>query len=96
MFSCVIKINQNNIDTGLINRQEITQGGFLIDCAVKVNNSNARTYLINTTEEKLKIEIFIINIEPVINTSLRNSPTCVINLMISNNLIDRLKVKENL
>lgn len=57
MFSCVIKTNQNNIDTGLINQQEIMQGIFLIDCAVKVNSSNARTYLINTTKEELKIEI---------------------------------------
>jgi len=43
------------------------------------------------TEEELNIEMF--NVEPVlIDTSPRDSSTYVINPVISNNLMDRLKI----
>ena len=98
MYPCVIKTKQSNIDNGLINRQEITQGVFLLDSVVKVNNGNVHTYLVNTTENEINIETPLIDVEPVlIDTSPRDSSTYIINSVISSNLTDRLKIlKENL
>lgn len=98
MCSCVIKVKQRNIDNGLINRQEILQGVFLVDCIGKITNGGIHTYLINTTEKELNIETPVIDVEPVsIDTSPRDSSAFAINSVISNNLTDRLKIlKENL
>ena len=53
---------------------------------------NARIYLVNT-EKELNIETSVINVEPVlIDTNPRDSPTFAINSVISNNLMDRLKI----
>jgi transposase InsO family protein len=98
MYPCVIKVNQNNIDNALINRQEIQQGVFLVDSIVKVVNDRTHAYLINTTEKDVNIETPTINVEPVlINTSPRDSSTYIINSITSNNLVNRLKIlRENL
>ena len=97
---CIIKINnkENNIDNGLITRQEVSRGIFLIDNLVKVTNGNARTYIINTTEEELNIETPIIDVESVlVDTSPRDSSAYVVNSVVSNNLTKRLEtLKDNL
>jgi hypothetical protein len=80
MCSCIIRAKQDNIDNGLINRQEIIQGVFLMDSIVRVTNGNIHTYLINTTEKEVNIETPTINVEPVlIDTSPRDSSTHIIN-----------------